>query len=229
MTYPNSVLMALLFSFFLGCPPSNGVEPRGELDSKPEKPLLFKWLAGAMVESEKGRVFHPLKTGTTLSSGAEMNIVADFPEKAFVYVFWEDTNRSVSVLFPRNPKELSGNQTYPRVVSILSNVPLDENVGKERVHLIVSRNRLVKLDELIRQSTESWKENPLEDIKERNKEVLSQIQILKRDHAGLQIARSRPVSIGGVLRSGDDELSNQKGTEFTVNGFLYKRFTIDHR
>lgn len=190
-------------------------------------PFTIEWTFGAIVGEGEDRKYETIDERATLSSGTPVRMKLRLDKKAYVYVVYRDAKGSVNLLFPRNEDEINVVGDLPKHYWILSEgVKLDNTVGEERVYLVASKTPLESLARLAR---ESFK-NSADDLAASgwSRRLLKEVAVLKKDRMGLSKATSRPTSIGGTLK-GPDAKAEPVGVEITAKGFLYKKYTIDHR
>ncbi len=151
-------------------------------------------------------------------------------ERSFAYILLNQPNGEIRLLFPYTVEEFDSGQEVRKGYFIPQGqawFELDEEVGVERIHLIVSKERLHPLETLIQKAQLLG----YEGTKEVTQSILSEIESLERTHRGLKTSAERPMSIIGRTRSTDkgerDLLSVV--AEVSAKGFFSRTFTIDHR
>lgn len=196
--------------------------------------ISFRWAFGALVGAGNDRSLTTVDRDMVLKSGDELKMLVVPQTQCFVYVIHHSDDGEMKMLFPYSLDQFDSdyelNQSYyiPRGDEWFA---LDKTVGRETFYLIASSQRLTDLEGLITSYESAGKENRPEVAKQ----VVAEIQKVKRQNRQLATAAERPVTIGGNVRG----LAKPQGTgvpdvadiavEITGTDFYAKTFSIEHQ
>jgi hypothetical protein len=196
--------------------------------------VCFYWAFGAIKADRIEQVFIKISGDTELQSGDQLKMLVKLNNKCFVYVFYHSSQGELYMLFPYNLSQFSNdyemlkNYYIPQGDFVLE---LDEHVGKEKIYLLASAQRIPELENLY--NSYEIAEDPQKP--EFIKNIIQEIRKLKKHHTKFTIEAERPVASTGSIRAhiiGDKsrlpEL-DKIAIEYTAKNFFAKTFTIDHK
>lgn len=194
--------------------------------------VAFSWGFGALVGKEKK--FVSIARDTALTTGDQIKMVVELKNDCYVYLVHHSSKGEVSLLFPEDIRQFSGDYTTGKNYYVPKGkgwFELDKNTGTESFYLLASAQRLLDLEALLGDYA-SAKESEKPEI---GKRVLEEIRNVKRKFRTFTTLAERPVTIGGNIRGVDEAGKARRPdvttitTEITANNFYSKTFTIDHR
>jgi len=199
-----------------------------------DKDVNFLWTFVLLKKKNQGSAFIAITRDTVLKSGDQLKMLVKLNKKCFVYVFFYSSQGDLYMLFPynfsqfSNDYEVSKNYYIPQGNLVLE---LDENVGKEKIYLIASAQRIPELENLY----SSYKSIEKSDKPEFIKNIIHEIRQLRKRHKKFTAEAERPVAGIGALRTHivreETEFSDleKMAIEFTAKSFFVKTFTIEHK
>ena len=185
--------------------------------------VKFRWAFGALTGAGKDRHFVRITDDVTLKSGDEIQMFLSPVSTCFIYVLHEDPAGAITSLFPPKPGVFPGGYGVGREYYVPDPrqwLTLDTVTGTERVYVIASRERLNKVEAL------------LKDPRASAKAVVAELAlVLKQQRPGNW--SERPVTMGGQVR-GTPPLPNHPdlaahAVEVSAPGVFARVFVIDHR
>jgi len=194
--------------------------------------VAFRWSFGALVGKDKK--FVPISRDTALSTGDEIKMMVELQQECYVYVIYHSSKGEISLLFPEDVRQFSGDYKTGKNYYIPSGrrwFELDKNIGRETFYLLASGQRLLDLEALVGNyvSADKSKKSALAD------QILAEIRTVKRKFRTFTTLAERPVTIGGNIR-GVEKAENARrpdvstiATEISASNFYSKTFTIDHQ
>lgn len=202
--------------------------------SQENKNVNFHWAFVVLKKSNNGSQFTTITRDIVLKSGDQLKMLVKLDKECFVYVFYYSSQGELYMFFPydlsqfSNDYEVSKNYYIPQSDFVLE---LDENVGKEKIYLIASTQRLPELEDLY-----SFYES-VKDLKKPKfiENIILEIRQLRKSHKQFTTKAERPVVSTGVVRA---HISTEKtdfsdldkfAIEIAENNFFAKTFTIDHK
>jgi len=220
------LLFVLPYASSRGAPP---VEQSGAKESA-GKDVRFCWAIGALVKAGDDLKFVPVGTRTALRTGDRFKMFLELRERCFAYVLLSQPNGEIRLLFPYTAEQVALGPDVQKGYFIPQGegwFELDEELGVERIHLIVSKERLRKLETLL-QDAESRGSTGKKEMAQR---ILSEIRSLERTHQDLKTYAERPIPIIGRTRGTDNPEEDLLSTaqEVSAKGFFTRTVTIDHR
>lgn len=194
--------------------------------------VAFRWSFGALVGKEKKLV--PITRDTVLKTGDEIKMMVELKHECFVYVIYHSTKGEITLLFPEDLRQFTGDYKAEKNYYVPSGrrwFELDKNIGRETFYLLASSERLLDLEALLGsyKSADDSKKPPLAD------QILAEIRTVKRKFRTFTTLAERPVTIGGNIRGVEKAEESKRpdvstiATEITANNFYSKTFTIDHQ
>ena len=203
-------------------------------ESPSEKELIkINWAFGALVGSERNRKLVSINNDMILKTGDQFKMMVEFKSRCFVYLIYSGSNGEILVLFPDGISQL--NKIYKLAEKYY--IPqgdlwfaLDEQVGLEKFYLLVSKERLSNLEDLLRKHESSGSDKKPEIARN----ITGLIRQTIRKRKTLAAAAERPVQIGGTGRGVKDKSRSMNdiatlAVEITANKFFSKTFTIKHK
>ena len=194
----------------------------------------FRWAFAAMNVQDGKNSTQAIAEDTVLKSGDQIKMMVELQRRCFVYLFHDDGQDSVKLLFPYTLKQFEGDYQPERRYYIPRAdawYKLDEDPGREVFYLIASAKRLDALEKayLKHESAEAALRA------ETARALVDLIRELRREHRELSSPAERPVPIGGALRSVEKVQAPDKpdisvfAEEILSNGFVARTYTIEHK
>jgi hypothetical protein len=199
-----------------------------------DKGVNFLWAFVVLKKMSHGSQFIAITRDTVLKTGDQLKMLVKLNKNCFVYVFYHSSQGELHMLFPynlsqfSNDYEVSKNYYIPQGDFVLE---LDENVGKEKIYLIASAQRIQELENLY--SFYKSVEDPKKP--EFIENIIHEIRQLRKRHKKFTTEAERPVASIGPIRAHiireETEFSNLEkiAVEFAANIFFAKTFTIEHK
>ncbi len=215
------VLLALLLFWSLG-----GAQP------KPN--VRFEWACAVLSDSGGEHNIVSISHDTTLRSGDQFKMMVRLKTECFVYVIYESPSGEISLKFPYELKQFSGDYRIARNYYIPKGrdwFKLDNNIGRETIYLLASVHRLLDLEALL----SGYAEVDVSKKPSLAKDITDEIRNIRRNNKTFTVLAERPISIGGNVRS----LTKPPGERFpdiaklaiaiSAENFYGKTLTIDHK
>jgi hypothetical protein len=204
-------------------------------DQQTDYVFQFLWAFGALVGPDHDRRLISIDRDTILKTGDQLKMFLELKENYFAYVFYYSSQGKMYLLFPTN-NQFATDYVVDKKYYIPQGslwFELDEYTGSEIFYLIVSAERLNKLESLYLNYTTS---TDAADLKEFAQKILTEIKKTKGQYQKLTTAAERPLRLGGNLRGGINKAVKSSypsiteiAVEISVTNFYGRTFTIDHR
>ncbi len=223
---PKVLLTSLAVIFIFQNPAEAGAQSPAADDN-------FRFVLSAVahvVTDGQPRVI-PLAGGMALRSGSRIKFYAEFETGGYFYLFHEDSRGALALLFPPTPGGASVMAHTPVYVPEGAGwIELDANPGRETFHLLVSAERLVRLESLCsKHGTPEGKPA----VKRSSRSILAEIRSV--GGGGLDRPAEKPLRIAGKLRGTPEagavvppELF-ESAVEVSAGGSYVKSITIIHK
>jgi hypothetical protein len=221
-----------MVSVLLLCLCCTGFSQPVSMPSSSDATIQFAWAFGAISGKEKKAV--AITHDTVLHSGDQVKFFVRLSTDCFVYVFYYNSSKEVTMLFPYQLKQFQAdydtkkNYYVPRGRIWCS---FDQTKGKEVFFLLASGERLLSLERVYGDyltAQEAGKSAAAEN-------VLAEIRNLRRQHTDYTAMAEKPLTIGGNIRGSSSpkerhysDLSDL-ATLITAKNFYSKTITIDHQ
>ncbi|MGA2976202.1 MAG: DUF4384 domain-containing protein [Spirochaetia bacterium] len=153
-------------------------------------------------------------------------------QNAFVYLFLQEANGDLDLLFPASFDVFEGH-AYQQTPFFIPEgddwFTLDNAKGTERFTLIASTARLKQLEALVLafQKTAANTQSTAAAKSAAQQAVLDEIARLRKEHSQLAVAAEKPVTIAGGTR-GINATVQKMATRIEATGFYYKLFRLEH-
>jgi hypothetical protein len=195
--------------------------------------LNFLYAFGARTGAQPGGRIIPLQNETTLQSGDRLKLFVEPKTGLFFYLVHLSSQGDLTPLFPVDSKPARmapGTQVF--IPEGSQWFELDAHPGLEKFFMLVSAERLERLEELC------GRHLALKDKSEAQASadaIQNEIKRLQQQHQQLSAPAEKPVRIGGNVR-GPLPPEGQEvpdvtplAAEVTASGFYSRTFSIDHR
>jgi hypothetical protein len=202
--------------------------------SRPGKSELnFLYAFGAQTGAQAGGKIIPVQNETTLRSGDRLKLFVEPKAELYFYLVHLSSQGDLTPLFPVDSKPARiapGSQVFLPEGSQW--YELDAHPGAEKFFMLVSAERLERLEELCGRHV------TLKDKSETQSSadaILDEIKRLRQKHKQLSAPAEKPVRIGGSVRGEQPSSSSAApdvtplAAEVTAAGFYSRTFSIDHR
>ena len=166
------------------------------------------------------------KERVNISQGDLFKIHVQPLDHAYIYLLLQDTQGDLQRLFPESFDEFARASYLTTRYFIPEGenwFTLDNAKGTERFHLLASRDRLAKLETLVR----SFEKAGAAGKAAAREAVLDEIARLRKEHSQLTIAAEKPVTVAGGTR-GINTAVQKVATRIDAAGFYYKLFRLEH-
>ncbi|MCK5568520.1 MAG: DUF4384 domain-containing protein [Spirochaetes bacterium] len=186
----------------------------------------FKW---AFIHQKKSGDIEVLDFSKTVTvfSGDRLRIFIQPIQNVFIYIYFYDSQKQLSLLFPESFKDFK--KSYKSGKSYL--MPgeedwfmLDDNAGIETFYLLASEKRLIDLERLTMDYLKA-SEKKKEMLKFN---VLSEIKTVKKNFSKFKTVAEKPVPIAGSAR-GINENIEGKAYQVEARQFYGKTLRLEHR
>ena len=118
-----------------------------------KKDICINWAFGALIGPENNRKLIRITKDTTLKTGNQFKMMVELKSRCFVYLIYSGSNGETQMLFPGDISQLNKSYTLAEKYYIPQGdlwFALDEQTGLERFYLLVSKNRLSELEDLLK-------------------------------------------------------------------------------
>ena len=145
----------------------------------------------------------PIERDTVLYSGDYFKLLLEPLTECYAY-FLYDSKEELKILFPYNQDQFEtdwevGEQYY--IPKGRNWYRLDETTGQEKLHLLVSRERLIDLERLI----DSFRAAGKDEKEALGLKVLNKLNEVRKRLRMHRTIVDRPEPIAGTMRGGDEE------------------------
>jgi hypothetical protein len=202
--------------------------------SRPVKSELnFLYAFGAQTDAQAGGKIIPVQNETTLRSGDRLKLFVEPKAELYFYLVHLSSQGDLTPLFPVGSKPARiapGSQIFLPEGSQW--FELDAHPGPEKFFMLVSAERLGRLEELC------GRHLTLKDKSEAQSSadaIQNEIKHLRQQYKQLSAPAEKPIRIGGSVRGQQPSSSpavldvTPLAVEVTAPGFYSRTFSIDHR
>jgi hypothetical protein len=202
--------------------------------SRPGKSELnFLYAFGAQTGAQAGGKIIPVQNETTLRSGDRLKLFVEPKAELYFYLVHLSSQGDLTPLFPvaSKPARIApGSQVFLPEGSQW--FELDAHPGPEKFFMLVSAERLERLEELC------GRHLTLKDKSEAQSSadtIQNEIKHLRQQYKQLTAPAEKPVRIGGSVRGQPPSSApvtpdvTPLAVEVTAPGFYSRTFSIDHR
>jgi hypothetical protein len=196
-----------------------------------EATLSFNW---AFVKRAANGSATPIdfKERVNIASGDLFKIHIQPVANAFVYLFLQDAQGELDLLFPESFDAFSAGSYMKTPVFIPAGedwFTLDNARGTERFTLLASIERQAKLESLALAFKKTMADTKASAAAKgaAQQAVLDEIARLRKAHSSLAAAAEKPVTIAGGTRGINDTVKNL-ATRIEADGFYIKAFKLEH-
>jgi len=237
MKIPRSVAIIPSVSFFTFLLTFSTSVAGGQPDSDS---LRFHWAFVAYPNPDTRPLYKPqvIERDTVLYSGDYFKLLVKPLTECYAYVFWYDSKKELKVLFPYTSDQFENDWKMNKQYNIPKGrdwYQLDQRKGQEELHLLVSRERLLDLE----QSVDLYVAAGEEEKDALTLKVLNEIREVKKRFRMHRRFAERPAMIAGTIRG---PLEEEKPTmmpplidiakfakEFEGETFYSKTLVIKHK
>jgi hypothetical protein len=211
-----------------------GLSTGAYAQSRPGKSELnFLYAFGAQTGAQAGGKIIPVQNETTLRSGDRLKLFVEPKAELYFYLVHLSSQGDLTPLFPVGSKPARiapGSQIFLPEGSQW--FELDAHPGPEKFFMLVSAERLGRLEELC------GRHLTLRDKSEAQSSadaIQNEIKHLRQHYKQLSAPAEKPVRIGGSVRGQPPSSSpavpdvTPLAVEVTAPGFYSRTFSIDHR
>lgn len=198
-----------------------------------EKDILFQWACVAMASREGEPRHEKVLQRTRLQAGDQVKMYFQLKTRSAIYVIHQNAGGELKLLFPLRffgpDSEANTGQPY-YIPGGDAWLMLNDDAGKESIFLIVATNRLVHLEELLGEHAVSDGEKKTALAKD----VLEEIQMLRRKHRDLSASAERPITMAGRVRGMRDPQESAHpdvallADEISATAFFSRTISIEH-
>lgn len=227
--------MALGLSFFLLGLCALFVESGSCAVASPGKEGVgFRWAFGALLANGDDRKLERMGEEMTLKTGDQFKMMVELESNCFVYVIYHNAKDGVKMLFPYDLDQFNTDYQIAKRYYIPQGdawFELDQHVGSETFYVLASAKRLASIEDLFRQYESANAARRSELIKQ----ILEEIQEIKKERHELVAPAERPVPIGGAIRGLEKVQGNNQpdvaalAESVSCSGSLARTYTIEHQ
>jgi len=194
----------------------------------------FLWAFEAKSVQDGKVNVQPVASEMVLKSGDELKMMVELQRRCFVYLFHDNRQGSVKLIFPYSLQQFDSEYQPERKYYIPRGdawFRLDKNPGLEVFYLVASSKRLDELEKAYLRHESA--EGPSKA--ETAGALIDKIKELRREHRELSSPAERPAPIGGALRSVENVQDPDRldvstfADEVLSTGFVARTYTIEHR
>jgi hypothetical protein len=198
-----------------------------------QPPIQFLFAFGAQEVAEGKTQPTSVKNDMVLSSGDRLKVFIEPKSDTYAYFLNLGSQGDLTLLFPPpggSAKISPEDQVY--IPEGLKWFELDHHPGQEKFYLLISAQRLERLEALLARHI-ALKEK--KDMQTSNESILAEIKELRQKNKNLSAPAEKPVRIGGSVRGQQFKAGSvvpditPLAIEITAPGFYSRTFTIDHR
>lgn len=195
-------------------------------DKAPKHPIRFLWAFGAIVQTADGPELMAIKRNTILPGPAQLKLLVQLHEMAYIYVLHRDARGDLNLLFPYTLALFDGDYQTSKAYPIppeASGLSTSAS-GRDTVYLLASATRLTQLED----SLGAYLAEPAPQKSELAARVLDEIDQAKRRYGTLAAREERPIEIAGRRRSLALDIRSI-AIDVTAHDFYSRTFTLEHR
>jgi len=196
--------------------------------------VSLKWAFAALKESSSGSELVAIHRETALSTGDEFKMLLELKDKCYAYVIYQGPRQEIRLLFPYALSDFEKGLDESKPYYIPKGhgwFELDDVKGSMAFHLVVSVQRLTRLETLLN-NYESARSGEKQAVAG---DLLEEMRQLKRLNTSLKAPAERPAQIIGRVRgNGEPEQTDIRdienlAVEISAENFFSRTFTIDHK
>ncbi len=197
-------------------------------------PLKFSWAFVGYSKGDSGGELVSIEQDVKLKSGDKFKFFFEMMQSGYVYLIMQSSQQDIDLLFPEKLNKYDaptppGGAFY--VPSGANWFQLDDQHGQERFYVLVSMNRLLELEVLLKgyQATDGASKAAYKD------KILKEIRSLRWKNRKFKKSAERPVAIMGQTRGvkkatiPDSKSVSEMATAIEAENFFSRTFTIDHQ
>jgi len=188
-----------------------------------EAPVQFSW--AVLTDTDKGIRPLDFSTPQKLKTGTTIQIYIEQKPGVFIYLYLLDSSGGLDFLFPGDTDfytTVSPTDRIFRIPADTDRFELTPPGGQEKLYLLASATRLVRLEEL----TASYLEQP--DDPARKAEVIQELKVIRREHSDLAQTTETSVPVAGTIRSRGVLFDSFEATKVNAVDFYSRILRIDH-
>jgi hypothetical protein len=208
--------------------------PMAQKSANGREKVRLQWAFAALKDGPRASRLVAVNREETLSTGDEFKMLLELKETCYAYVIYQGPMQEIRLLFPYELSDFEKGieESIPYYIPKDHGwFELDDQKGPMKFHLVVSDERLTKLEELFGKY-----ESARNEVK-RNaaRELLAELQDLQRLNTSLKAPAERPAQIVGRTRgagepgSADEHDIRSLAVEISAEKFFSRTFTIDHK
>lgn len=197
-------------------------------------PIKFNWAFVGYSKGDSSAELIHIDGDISLKSGDKFKFYFEMMQKGYVYLIMLSSQSEIFLFYPRDLKQY---ESPPRPTGAMF-IPagtdwfqLDDQIGKERFYLLVSKNRLTGLEALLNNySAAAAKDKPA-----LSKAVVKKIRKLRWEHRQFKQDAERPGLMMGRTRGFDTATMpdaaavSDLAKAYVADTFFSRTFTIDHK
>ena len=197
-------------------------------------PLKFNWAFVGYSKGDTGGELVRIDRDVELKSGDRFKFFFEMMQPGYMYLITHSSQEEIYLLFPGNLGRYDMAPPPARSFYIPSGVnwfQLDHEKGQERFYLLVSTQRLMELESLLKvyQGAAGAQRSAFKDS------VINEIRRLRWKHREFKKSAERPVAIMGQTRGikraalPDASAVSEMATAIEAKTFFSRTFTVDHQ
>jgi hypothetical protein len=196
--------------------------------------LKFNWAFVGYSKGDTGGELVRIEKDIHLKSGDKFKFFFETMQRGYVYLITQSSQAAMHLLFPQDLGTYDGPPPAVGAFYIPSGAnwfQLDDQKGEERFYLLVSTQRLLELESLLKGylASKGAQQAAFKDS------VLSEVRRLRWKHRKFKKSAERPVAIMGQTRGikkatlPDASAVSDLATFIEAENFFSRTFTIDHQ
>jgi hypothetical protein len=195
-------------------------------DGASKNNIRFLWAFGAIVQTADGPEVMAIKRNTILPGPAQLKLLVQLHEMAYIYVIHRDASGAIRMLFPYRLDLFVLDYQISKAYHITLDAPGGRALapGRQTIYLLASTERLANLEDAL----SAYLAAPAPRQSELAKGVIDEIHQAKRRYGTLVAKEERPIEIAGQRRSLALNLS-AVAIDIAAQDFYSRTFTVEYR
>ena len=188
-----------------------------------ETPVQFSW--AVLTDTDKGLRPIDFSTPPTLANGMTIQFYIAQKPGTYIYIYLIDSADNLEFLFPGEINYYNSVAPAERIFRIPADTDRFELTppgGQEKLYLLASSIRLVRLEKL----TAAFLENPKDPV--RKASVINELKKIRRRHSKLAQSTETSVPVAGTIRSRGVLFDSFEATKVNAPDFYSRILRINH-
>lgn len=225
VTYKRALVFLIIFIVAIEL----GLNPLAE--SEQNEIICFNWVFA--VKDAQGQIKAiDFNTRTKLTSKDLFKIFLQPIKNAYIYLYFYDSEKQLSLIFPKSIDFFSGNYG-PGVKYFIPEhakwFSVNDSSGVEKFFLIVSKDRLYKLEDLTKEYATIYNDGSSSSYKinAAKQKVLDEMTNIKQQNSTFAVLAEKPIPIAGSIR-GENAKIESCAIHVEAEVFYAKTIRLEH-